>query len=218
MAKAPRITSEFLAEQATDPRHQQAMRERERLLSERRLVLSKDEHGLVDELNVAGANVQSVWDLVNRKDPYPLALTILERHLNQPHHVRIQEGIIRALAVSYAPDSILDSLIDRYQLMADSENILWVLAYAIGCVAKRGHSERIIQLLGDQKNGKSRSGMIQNITRFVSDGRVLFERLRALESEGGEIATVAASVRSKVFTKNSRASSRSRILRQQFNS
>ena len=59
---------------------------------------SKAEIPLVEDLRGAGAQISSVWDLVNTKKPYPQLLPILFAHLDRPYPERIREGI-----ASYAP-------------------------------------------------------------------------------------------------------------------
>lgn len=69
------------------------------------------EQPLAEELRAAGFDVESSWDLFNRKEPwnkkerirpYPEALSILLKHMEYPYPDRVREGIARALAVGRA--------------------------------------------------------------------------------------------------------------------
>ena len=51
-----------------------------------RAIRRQAEAPLVDELRVAGFQVETAWDLVNTSDPYPDALPILLEHV--PRYLR----------------------------------------------------------------------------------------------------------------------------------
>lgn len=94
---------EFLAELHADPEWTARQQERDRRLQEQAAAYRKAEAPLVEGLNRArGVAVQSVWDLVNTKAPYPAAVSILLEHLMRPYPERVREGIARALAVPEA--------------------------------------------------------------------------------------------------------------------
>ncbi len=64
--------------------------------------LARAEAPVVAELRAAGYAVESVWDFVEIRTPYPEAIPILLEHLQRPYPGRIREGIARALAVREA--------------------------------------------------------------------------------------------------------------------
>ncbi|WNZ58218.1 hypothetical protein QT397_13050 [Microbulbifer sp. MKSA007] len=87
---------------------------------------AEDEKDLVSEINFAGFNVTSVWDLVNRKNDYDSIAPILIKHLSIKHHPRIISGIARALALPSQADNITlwNTLKDLYiNTRTDSEII-----------------------------------------------------------------------------------------------
>jgi hypothetical protein len=62
--------------------------------------LKEEEKPLLADLNSVGVCIDSVWDLVNTSEPYPIAVPVLTRHLSMPYGRRIKEGITRALTVA----------------------------------------------------------------------------------------------------------------------
>ena len=53
----------------------------------------------MEDLRAAGAEIESVWDLVNSRKRYPRLIQTLLSHLQRKYPQRIREGIARALAV-----------------------------------------------------------------------------------------------------------------------
>ncbi|PKM14188.1 MAG: hypothetical protein CVV12_15295 [Gammaproteobacteria bacterium HGW-Gammaproteobacteria-2] len=122
--------------------------ERERKAAEWR----KAEQPLVDELRAAGFDVESAWELFNRKEPwnkkervkpYPEALLILLNHLERPYPDRVREGIARALAVGRGTK---DGLAVAISLIAQENDEL--LEEVIALAKDRLHGESRVLLLG----------------------------------------------------------------------
>jgi len=134
------------------------------------------ERPLIEELQAAGINVESAWDLINRKEPwnkkecirpYPAALPILLEHLERPYPDRVRAGIARALAlgriaweeVGIDVDLVWDTLARLYQQANDEES--WFkdgLAVALSALA-RSDNKFLVELVGlaeDVHNGESR--------------------------------------------------------------
>lgn len=82
---------------------------------------------LVADLRKAGFDVESAWDLFNRKEPwrkdlpisaYPEAIPILLEHFKQSYPAGVREGIVRALTDKLGYGAF-DKLIEEYKRTAD---------------------------------------------------------------------------------------------------
>jgi hypothetical protein len=145
--------------------------ERERKAAEWR----KAEQPLVDELRAAGFDVESAWELFNRKEPwnkkervkpYPEALLILLNHLERPYPDRVREGIARALAVGRAGwvaagidfRFAWEALVRLYHEEGVGSGTKDGLAVAISLIAQENDEllEEVIALAKDRLHGESR--------------------------------------------------------------
>src|SRR4030088_3102473 len=100
--KKKKTAEALLKELYNDPEWLARKQERDQRLREQAAAYRKAEAPLVAYSNRAGVAVQSVWDLVNTKEPYPAAVPVLLEHLRRPYPERVREGIARALAVPEA--------------------------------------------------------------------------------------------------------------------
>jgi hypothetical protein len=130
----------------------------------------------VEELRAAGVQVSSVWDLVNIEAPYPLAIPVLADHLCKPHHPRIREGIVRALAVPEA-HRMWPQLLDAFKREED-ENMKLALAIAVGGASGTEDTEQLTELVHDEELGTHRVPLIWGLAKS-RDPRAT-EVLRAL--------------------------------------
>lgn len=144
----------------------------------------KAEQPLVKELQAAGFDVESAWDLFNRKEPwnkkeriqpYPEALPILLKHLERPYPDRVREGIARTLAVGRAgweasgvdfrhSWETLTRLYRREEAGTDAKN---GLAVAISVVAESDDDlfDEVIDLVKDVNQGESRVLLLSALER-----------------------------------------------------
>lgn len=107
-----------------------------------------EEEPIIADLAVAGFEVGSVWDLVNTNDRYPSAIPVLLKHLDKPYHVRIREGVIRALTTPDARGLAAEAVLANLSRESDGE-IRWALANALTVVADRTNVGAIQALLDD---------------------------------------------------------------------
>jgi hypothetical protein len=91
--------AELMARLNTDSEFLTRKRKRDEAIQRTAEEYARAEIPLVQELRAAGAQVSSVWDLVNTKTSYPQLVPILFAHLDRPYPERIHEGIARALAI-----------------------------------------------------------------------------------------------------------------------
>src|SRR5262245_12287422 len=109
---------------------------------------------LVAELRAAGVQVQSVWDLVNTRVPYPAAIPILLEHLERPYPGMLKEGIARALAVPEARHA-WPILRGFYKTESDT-GARDGLALALSATADDTLVDEVVELASDPTNGASR--------------------------------------------------------------
>ena len=103
MGKRKSVTAEELMAQLTaDPEYMGGIAKRDVELDRKAKELARFERPLLADLRAAGADIDSVWDLVNTRERYPKLVPVLLAHLKREYPDKIREGIARALAVPEA--------------------------------------------------------------------------------------------------------------------
>jgi hypothetical protein len=160
---------ELMAELNSDPAFVAARAredsEREALAAEWR----RAEAPLVEQLNAAGLEVTSVWDLVNSPSGRRIrSLPILLDHLQRPYPGRVREGIARALA---GPQSRFawDILTRLYRDETDGDAKSG-LAVAVSLSADETVIEDLIELVRDKTNGPTRVSFLESL-EHLDDAR-----------------------------------------------
>jgi hypothetical protein len=164
MARKTETAEEIKARLQNDMDYQRRMAQRkiEREAFERALIL--DEQGLVSELRSVDRNVSSVWDLVNAKDSYPAAIPILLRHLEQEHHPRIREGIVRALITKDARGAAAPQLLRMFKSLTSNDGDLkYVVALAIAATATSNEIDEILSLVRETQHGIARGKLLHSL-------------------------------------------------------
>jgi hypothetical protein len=181
---------EVLAAYATDPDFQRKRAEQEAGRQEHVRGLRAAEVPIVQELNDAGVEVSSVWDLVNTSVPYPDALPILLRHLQKggyPDWVMASLG--RALAVKPALFA-WGALRDLY-LAATGPNEEEGLALALSASATADQFEQLLLLLHDESRRETRGHFLRAIKRVGGDeGKAVLESLTSDPRFGKEATAI----------------------------
>jgi hypothetical protein len=134
-----------------DPEFQEMQKRKANELEEKKALLAEEERVLVEELNEAGYEIESVWDFVNNNNRYKFlrrfigsyngAYSILVKHLQVEHHPRIREGIIRALTEKDANKEASDVLLSEFHKEQNSK-LKWVLANAFRTVLTRSQKAK----------------------------------------------------------------------------
>lgn len=137
--------------------------QRERKFAEFSSMLDGDQKTLVEELGRAGERVSSVWDLVSKEAPYPFAIPILVEHLSKPHHPRIREGIVRALAVPEA-HGVWPQLVAAFKSEQD-DGMKAALAIAVGGASGAEDTEQLRALVHDEDLGTFRVPLIWGLAK-----------------------------------------------------
>ena len=121
-----------------------------------------EERPLIQDLGQVGLKIKSVWDLVNSSQAYAQAIPVLLKHLKQPYHPKIKEGIIRALTVKEAVGVAAPPLVEAFRNITDpdtfvGQNLKWVIGNALSVVADEDVFESIVELVRDKRHGKARA-------------------------------------------------------------
>jgi len=154
MTKKKITAAELMAKLNADPEFvaKRASEEEERL--KREAEYRRAEAPLVDELQAAGYQVQSAWDLVNTPGSYPPAVPILLAHLPRPYPAAVREGIARALAVREA--SCGWDVLTRLYRNEHEVRVKDGLAVAIAAASNDELITDVIALARDTSQGPSR--------------------------------------------------------------
>lgn len=177
-----RITAaELIAEQERNPDFVAAREREDALLLARAEEWRKAEAALVHDLNQAGAQVVSVWDLVNTRKPYPELVPILLDHITRPYPDRVLEGIGRALAV---PDSRIGwrVLVDTFLASPDTTTTgsKWALGLAVGMAATPLTLDELIELIREPRHGENRLALLPALLRIDDPrSRKLLDELKS---------------------------------------
>lgn len=166
-----------MAELQADPEYVTERQGREAELESKTAAWRLAEAPLVEELRIAGFDVESAWDLVSTATPYPAALPILLKHLGRPYPDRVREGIARALAVRDAKFG-WERLIRLYRDEPTASEAKDGLAVALAAVADDDLVEDIISLARDLAHGESRILLLRGLARSrVPQARAALEEL-----------------------------------------
>ncbi len=133
-------------------------------------------------------DVQSVFDLVNTREPYPEAIPTLLCMLSQVSEPHIKEGIVRALTVKEARGVAARPLIEEFKkievpgkeqeareqgpMVIRLWHLKWTIGNALGYVADKSVAEEIMELLRDKRHGGTRSELVHAIARLKPPGTV----------------------------------------------
>ena len=144
--------------------------------------LRRNEEPLIKALDEVGVRVNSVWDLVNTREPYPDALPVLIEHLKGSYHPKILAGIARALAVrdQFAIEYAWPVALDLY-LRTEAEEVVREpemrgfkdgLAVVLSVLCTEERLSQIFKLIGDPIHGGSRAFLIDGLRKFRKNEKV----------------------------------------------
>lgn len=109
--------------------------------------------------------VKSVWDMVNRKESFPLAMPVLRKHLELEYPPKVREGIARAMSDG-AARRYWHELVHLYRQEAD-EHVKDAIAVALCGTVGPDHYDEMIDLALNPANGSSRIILIWAIERRI---------------------------------------------------
>jgi hypothetical protein len=165
--RKPITAAELMRQLEADPGWIAHRDERERLQHQAQARLERDARPLIAALQDVGVNVESVWDLVNSSEPYPVAIPVLVQHLDRPYEARNREGIARALAVRDAKklawDKVLNIIETQWaELPKDLRDGLMI---ALSGMAGPDDAPKLIELISDRRLGPSRIFLVSVLVR-----------------------------------------------------
>ena len=122
--------------------------------------MKSEEAEIKHALAKVGLEVDSIYDLVNTKKPYPEAIPVLLELLRRPFsNARIKEGIIRALTVKEAKGKAAPALLGQFTKTSDPL-LRWAIGNAISVVAIRSDLGEITKLVENSDFGDSRQMLV----------------------------------------------------------
>jgi hypothetical protein len=115
--------------------------------------LRPEETPLLADLAAVGVKVDSVWELVNTKWPYPAAIPVLAAHLQRVRHPVLREGIGRALTVPEARGTAARVILSELQRPYGESpySVRWVLANALTVAGDDSMVDEIKALIADNR-------------------------------------------------------------------
>lgn len=118
-----------------------------------------------------GYELETPWDLISVKEPYPKLIPILIKHFEQKNYSpKFREGVARALAVKDSSD-FFDIILSLYNNTSDKAgNVKWAIACALsGAATTQKHFDIIEQLILDAENGNSRNALLDTIKHMKKE-------------------------------------------------
>jgi hypothetical protein len=164
--KKNRVTaSGFLDHLRDDSKHLARLREADeqcRRLVERQGLASMS---IIDELNKAGFQIETLDELRRSGRPYSAAIPILIKWLPIISDTRVKESIIRTLSVPWARPSAAPALITEFLAAPASETagLKWAIANALDVIADDAVFGQISELVQDKRNGKAREMLAKSL-------------------------------------------------------
>jgi HEAT repeat protein len=178
MAKKGRAAAQLLAELGASPEYRARQIERERLSNKQLAEWQRAEVPLVQALESTGVRVSTVWDLVNRSDRYPEAVSILLDHVARPYPERVREGIARALAVRES-----SSEWPHLRALFEGEpagNVKWALGCALAASADPDHLPQIVEIIKDTRHGYARVALLDAVAQIgTTEAKAYLKTLRS---------------------------------------
>lgn len=149
------------SELAGKPKSQEEIKETLELAKKIELERAKEYTGLIKELSDIGIEVNTIWDLVNTKSKYPIAIPILLKYLLLINLDKNKEGIVRALTIPEAKGVASTALIYEYvKTPVSKENLRWIMGNAIKLTLTDNELKKVFPIVKDKKNGISREMIV----------------------------------------------------------
>jgi len=133
--------------------------------------MAVDQERIKSELAAAGISIQDIYDLVNTDRPYPAAVPILLRLLNEDTEPDVvTEGVIRALAVKEAIGKAGPVLISAYnKTQKDKSSLRWAIGNTMYMVITKDDVNDILAIGLDKGNGTSRQMFVAALGKVKSE-------------------------------------------------
>lgn len=177
--RRPISAKDLMAELENDQEYQRKNAAFDAEMQAREAVLRTAEQPIVAALRGVGSQVDSVWDLVNTSEPYPLALPVLVEHLEIGGYPdRVMESLGRAMAVK--PAVVYWSRLKALYLAPRSPGEEDGVAVALAATATEAQVDDLIAFLSLSERGESRIYFLRPILRVGGRrGREVVSSLRS---------------------------------------
>jgi len=127
----------------------------------------------VDAMRVAGCDVDSPWDLVNRKTPYrslvPVLLELLDRvdvDVPEADRQKFREGLVRALGVKEARgEAAAGALVREFRRPELDWFTRWAVANSLSVVADESVFDDLVALAMDRSYARAREMLMLALAR-----------------------------------------------------
>jgi hypothetical protein len=166
--------SELMSRLQSDPDWVRENAEREArhkaAVEQRREEMRPEQTPLLADLAAVGIKVDSVWELVNVKWPYPTAIPVLAAHLQRVRHPVLREGIGRALTVQEARGVAARVILSELQrpLSESPHSVRWVLANALTLAGDDSIVDEIKALVADDRYADVRERLTTAVEKISS--------------------------------------------------
>jgi hypothetical protein len=155
--------AQLMARLNADPDYVVRKKERDEVFRGQEEKHARAEAPLVQELRAAAITVDSVWDLVNSRNRYPLSIPILLDHLQRSYPDALRDGMARALAVPEARYAW--SLLVKLYREESEKRTKSGLAVALANIADDKVIDELISLARDPQHGVSRVLLLDALRR-----------------------------------------------------
>jgi HEAT repeats len=146
--------------------------------------MTVDTNRIKSELGKVGICVNNIYELVNIKKPYPLAIPVLIDLIKEDFEdIREKEGVVRALAVKEAIGMAGPVLISEYN-RTPKELIFyrWAIGNTVYSIITENDIESILQIVQNKENGMSRQMFVAALGK-VGSGKVEEVLIKLLDDE-----------------------------------
>jgi hypothetical protein len=156
-----------MEELQADPEWRAAQAEKERRVAEQEAWYAEKEAPVVAALAEVGVEVESVWDLVNRKDDhYADAVPVLVEHLQDEYYPdRVREGIARSLSFRRAAPA-WPAIVELYRSTTDSFDLQQGLAVAMAGTVTDETVDELVAEAHREEHGESRLLLLLGLKRL----------------------------------------------------
>ncbi|MCH5294227.1 MAG: hypothetical protein J1E07_10880 [Treponema sp.] len=167
----PITAKELMEKLAKDKDYQERARKKKAKILEAAAKLDKEYKPFSRECKRAGHSVETAWDLLPVKKPYPELMPILMKYLEEKNHSpRFRDGVARAMAVPEASPYFDRILAQYYDAKDEHETVRWAIALAI-CESARTQEQLDVveQMIYDEKVGNDRNALLGAIKRMKGE-------------------------------------------------
>ena len=126
-----------------------------------------DANDLLQALKGVGLLVEDLWEFVNTKEGYPEAIPVLIKYLPLLKRRNNKIATIRALTTKESKGIACQAVLAEYDKAdKEDENFCFACANNLYCTATLKEVDAIVDILKDEKNGKSRTDFAEILGKW----------------------------------------------------